>query len=325
MNRFFRFLSLFFWALVLSAHSAENVLIIRLSEKATVVGPQIKLGEVADIIGGKNGNLDRVRQLELAKAAPVGNTFKLSQDFIKIVLRREGYSLQDFVFEGGQTTEVLTQSRDFEPSDLLPEIKKFVLEQTKESSEDVDVKLAGLDKKILLPAGEVKATFQPSFSGRYEGSVLLTTNLEVDGRLIRVLPLRVTIDVFHPAVVTTRKVEKGEKFDDGNIALVRTPTSRMVVGCFRKLAYVLGRTASVPLTSGTVLRVSEIYDPPVIRHGQIVQAIVRKGNVELMVDARAIEDAKAGDSIRVENTNSHKVLNGKVLDEKTVLIDPEKQ
>jgi flagella basal body P-ring formation protein FlgA len=41
------------------------------------------------------------------------------------------------------------------------------------------------------------------------------------------------------------------------------------------------------------------------------------------VEVRAVEDGKAGDLIRVENTESKKVLRAKVLDEKKVLIQPE--
>lgn len=76
----------------------------------------------------------------------------------------------------------------------------------------------------------------------------------------------------------------------------------------------------MPLIPDAVIRVNEIFDPPVVLRGKIVQAIIRLGNVELTVDARAIEDGKAGDVIQVENSDSHKVLRAKVLDEKTVLI-----
>jgi len=46
--------------------------------------------------------------------------------------------------------------------------------------------------------------------------------------------------------------------------------------------------------------------------------------VEIMIHARAIEDGKAGEEIRVENTDSHKVLWARVLDENRVLIDQTK-
>lgn len=296
-------------------------LIIRLSETATVVGPGVSIGEVADLIGSGNGDLERVRRLVVSRAAPAGDTVTVTQQYIKICLRREGFSLDDFDFEGSDSTKVLTQSQEFEPSSLLPEIKKFILGQTKEEAQNISVKLAGQDKKLTLPAGDIKASFRPTFSGKYEGPILLTAELTVNDKQQQVLPLRVNVDIFRPVVVTTRRVEKGDKFTPENVALLRTPTSKILQGSLNQLNYVTGRTAAEPMVPGTIVRFSDIYDPPVITHGKVVQAIVHLHNVDLTVDARAIEDGKAGETIRVENTDSHKVLKGKVVDENTVLIE----
>jgi flagella basal body P-ring formation protein FlgA len=76
------------------------------------------------------------------------------------------------------------------------------------------------------------------------------------------------------------------------------------------------------LAPEAVLRVTDLFDPPVIVRGQIVEALVQKGNVELSVQVRAVQDGKMGDIIQVENTDSHKVLKAKVLDEKKVLVGP---
>jgi flagella basal body P-ring formation protein FlgA len=307
--------------LMIYGHAAASPLIIQLSDGATVVGPNISIGEISDLIGAGNGELERVRRLVVGKAAPAGDTATITQQYIKICLRREGFSISDFDFQGAGASKVLTQSQVFYPSKLLPEIKNFILKQIKEDPANVDVKLAGQDKTIILPAGKITPNFRPTFSGKYEGQVILTSELEINDRLERVLPLRVNVEIFHPVVVTTHRLEKGDKFTGENIALIRTPTSKILSGSLNKINYALGRTASAPLVPGIVLRYTDIFDPPMIVHGSIVQAVVRRGNVELRVDARAIEDGKAGENIRVENTDSHKVLKGKVVDEKTVYID----
>lgn len=312
------------WFLGFTARtSAAGVVIIQLPGKATVAGPQISLGDIADVLGDDKAKADRIRRLALGKAAPAGDILKINPGYVKILLRREGYSLDEFEFQGSGSTEILTQSQSFDPAGLLPLAKAFVLDQTKETPEDVDVKIEGMGKQIILPAGKVTAKFRPSFSGRYEGAVFLTAELAVDGHLARTLPLRLEVDVFQPTVVVTKALEKGDKFTRDNVSLVRTPNSQITRGCLRQMNSVLGRTAASPLAPGRLVRVSDLYDPPAIQHGQIVEGIVQKGNIELSVQVRAIEDGKAGDSIRIENTESHRLLRGKVLDEKTVLIEPD--
>ncbi len=295
-----------------------------MAEQATVVGPQVSLGQVADVIGENKAVVEKIRRVSLGKAALAGKSLKITLGYLKIALRRDGFSLKDFSFEGTETAEVLTQSRDFFPSELLPQVKSFVVKELGESPQNVEVKFMGVEKKITLPAGDVKTIFRPALSGKYEGTLLLTTELEVDGRTVKVLPLRVLVEVFHPVVVTKKMVEKGERFTNLNVGLSRKPTSLLRSGSINELGSVIGRTAAVPVISGTILRMTEIYDPPVIKRGQVVQAVVRRGNVEITVQSKAIEDGKAGDKIRVENTATHKVLNGKVLDEKTVLMDQER-
>jgi flagella basal body P-ring formation protein FlgA len=321
MKRFIASLVFCLLGLALQAAGAAERVVIRLPEKAAVVGPEMSLGEIAEIITGDKATADRLRRLTLGKAAPAGREVKITLGFIKIALRREGYSLDDFAFGGEATVEVKTQSQALDPSDLLKQAKDFILVQTREIPENVDVTLEGMEKKILLPAGKVTAHFRPPLTGRYEGTVFLTAELEVDGRQVRVLPVRALVEIYRPAVTVLKKIEKGEKFIRDNVGVVRTPSSKMINGSFPQLGYVLDRTAALPLMPGTVVRVNDFYDPPVIHQGQVVQGVVNNGNIELTVQVRAVEDGKAGDKIRVENTESHKLLRGKILDEKTVLIE----
>jgi flagella basal body P-ring formation protein FlgA len=72
-----------------------------------------------------------------------------------------------------------------------------------------------------------------------------------------------------------------------------------------------------------VVKSADLYDPPIIKRGQRISVIARRGNIEISVDARAVEDGKVGESIRVENISTHKVLRGKVMNEKAVLVGEE--
>jgi len=47
---------------------------------------------------------------------------------------------------------------------------------------------------------------------------------------------------------------------------------------------------------------------------------VSRGNIEVAVDAKAMEDGKAGQVIRFQNIASGRVFKGRVVDEKTVLV-----
>jgi flagella basal body P-ring formation protein FlgA len=300
---------------------AKEGVLIRLPVKATVVGPRISVGEISEVIGTDRYQLDRFRKLDLGRAAPAGQVIKVTAAYIRIALRREGYGLDQFDLLGEEQVEVLTQSQKFGSLDFLPAAKEFIRGELKESAENVDVKLAGTEKKLFLPAGKVGIHFRSLLSGKYEGYTLLTAEVDVDGRLVQVLPLRLKVEVLHEAVTTVKRVERGEPFTKENVVLEKWPTSKIPREVMESLENVLGRTAAAAVPPRAIIRLNDLYDPPVIKRGQKVNMVARRGNIEIWAGARAIEDGKAGDTIRVENDETHKTLHGKVLDEKTVLIE----
>jgi flagellar basal body P-ring formation protein FlgA len=313
----FGFLSQPVWA---QENPGAQVL-LRLPEKASVIGPDIRLGEIAEVITTDKALSERLLRLVIAKAPPAGGTISLAQAAVKVALYREGYELKTFEFSGPEATEILTSSQPYLESSLLPEAKKFVSDQLKEDPANVEVKLSTDDKTIVLPSGEVKAHFLPSFSGDYQGLVLLTAQLRVDGREVRDMPLRLAINVMHFAVVTKTAVQMGEKFSEDNVSLKRWPENKTPPNAMKDLSGVLGRTSSLYLAPSSVVALNDLYDPPVVHRGTEINGVMQQGNVELSVLVRAIDDGKMGDVIRVENTDSHKLLKAKVLDEKTVLIE----
>ncbi len=309
------------------ARAQENPavqVLLRMPEKASVIGPDVRLGEIAEIITADKALSERLLRLVIAKAPPAGDKISLAQAAVKVALYREGYELKTFQFAGPAVTEIMTSSQPVLASSLLPEAKAFVAGQLKEDPANVDVKLSTDDKTIVLPSGEVTERFLPSFSGQYQGLVLLTVQLQVDGREVRELPLRLSVDVMHPVAVTKTSVQSGDKFSTDNVSLTRWPQAKTPPNAIRDLNGVLGHTSSAYLAPGSVVVLNDLYDPPVVRRGTEINGVMEQGNVELSVLVRAIEDGKMGDVIRVENTDSHKLLKAKVLDEKTVLIEADK-
>jgi flagella basal body P-ring formation protein FlgA len=308
-------------AVIVWAATAGQGILVRLLAKTNVTGPRVCLGDIADVIGQNSVMVDRVRRLNLSHAASAGDKVNLSQSLVKIALRKEGYSLDQFNFEGAPTAEVFTRSQRISTEDLLPRVKAFVLREMKEVPDNVQVKLGGPEKNIILPDGELKATFRPPLSGKYEGTVLVTTELEVNSHLAKVLPLRIVITIQHSVVVAKKRIEKGDKLTAENVGIGKISTAKIPSDALHHIEIALGRTAAVPLAPGVALRMGSLYDPPAIRRGQLAQAILRKGNVEITAEVRAAEDGKAGEIIRVENTKSHKLLRARVEDEKTVSIE----
>ncbi len=307
-----------------SLWAEDGPVTVRLLDQATVAGPDVLLGDVARMDGEAKTLVDRLKHMNLEKAAPVGQTINLTRAAVQVMLNREGYLTGSVILAGGEACKVSTLVQEVTSGQLLDSARSFILAQTGEEPKNIDVKLLSPTKSLLMPEGQLEIRFRPSLIGQYEGTQILTAELSVDGHGVRVIPVRLDTQVYRSVVVTKKEVKKDEKFSADNVGIDRLPSSKASKGTLQKLQDVIGRTAGMDLKAGTSVRFSEIIDPPVIHRGEIVEGIEKIGNVEITVSVRAVGDGRAGEEITVENTESHKVLKARVVDENHVLIDQKK-
>jgi flagella basal body P-ring formation protein FlgA len=310
--------------LALPLWAVEEPVTVRLLDQATVAGPDVLLGDVARMEGESKPRLDRLQRMMLLKAAPVGKSISLTRAAVQVMLNREGYTPESVILAGAEACKVLTLIQEVTPGQLLDAARVFILAQTGEDPKNLEIKLLSPTKSLQMPQGKLEIRFRPSLIGEYIGTQILTAELSVDGNGIRVIPVRLETQAFRSVVVTKRAVKKGDKFSSDNVGIDKLFSSKASKGTVEKLGDVVGRTAGMDLKAGTPVRFSEINDPPVIHRGEVVEGLEKFGNVEITVSVRAVGDGRAGEEITVENTESHKILKARVVDENHVLIDQKK-
>jgi flagella basal body P-ring formation protein FlgA len=290
---------------------------IHLQPKVSVVGPIFSIGEVAQVLGEDETRCERIRKVPVGRAPLPERPLTLNAMMIRVALRRAGINEAEALVEDGESV-VTTASQVYEIQNLLPLIRTDILRATGEAPANVKVDPStSFEKSVLLPSGKVTSNLRPPVSGLYDGSVLYVVDLSVDGRKLKTIPLRVTVRIERPAVVVTHRVERGEKFEDSKLEIQRL-TSGVSSDSVTVMSQALGKTAARAIFPGTALRFQDIADPPMIKRGQEVTCRGHKGNVDIEVQVKALEDGKMGCVIRVENTGSQKILKARVVDETTV-------
>jgi flagella basal body P-ring formation protein FlgA len=62
--------------------------------------------------------------------------------------------------------------------------------------------------------------------------------------------------------------------------------------------------------------------PPLVRRGEAVKLMVRLGSVNVTATGEALQDGRAGQSVRVRNTDSKNIVLGRVTERSMVEVDP---
>lgn len=81
-----------------------------------------------------------------------------------------------------------------------------------------------------------------------------------------------------------------------------------------------GAEARRTLPAGRLVQSQSLQVPRAVRRGEKLTLIYHKGQLELNVPARALEDGGAGDMIRVQNLSSNKTLNAIALGDGRVQV-----
>ena len=82
----------------------------------------------------------------------------------------------------------------------------------------------------------------------------------------------------------------------------------------------VGRVARRALGAGTVLGAGDLVAPRIIRRGDSVALVSRRGGVEVRVAGKALGDAGQDERVSVENLSSRRVVQGTVIAGGDVLV-----
>jgi flagella basal body P-ring formation protein FlgA len=156
------------------------------------------------------------------------------------------------------------------------------------------VELAGPTVLHLLVAG----------SGGYQRRLRVTTAIERETRVW----------------VAKRDLERGAVLSKADVAGEYRSVRRLPNDATRELDAVLAKQLTRSVAAGAVVRTSMLDDVPVVSRGAQVSLVAKRGALRIATPGIVREDAGAGEMVSVVNPASGKVVNGRVVDARTVEV-----
>ena len=123
-------------------------------------------------------------------------------------------------------------------------------------------------------------------------------------------------------VVLTRGVAAGETLALDALATEQRDVSRVTGAALSDPAQAVGQVARRTLQAGSVLGAGDLAARRVVRRGDQVALVSRRGGVEVRVAGRALGDAGLDERVSVENLSSRRILQGRVGPGGDVLVVP---
>ena len=117
-----------------------------------------------------------------------------------------------------------------------------------------------------------------------------------------------------------RHLPRGARLQVGDVRPVRIAAkqvSRSLTGTEQSLIGMRTRRSLVP---GTLLRPQYVERPPLVDRGDAVTLRIQRGALRIEARGKAKERGNAGDSVRVVNVDSQKIVTGRVARDGSVIV-----
>jgi flagella basal body P-ring formation protein FlgA len=187
------------------------------------------------------------------------------------------------------------------------------------SAPDAQVRILPLDPRLRLPACSKIEGFLPR-SDNLLGMV--TIGLTCPGPQPWQIFATAQVRLVRPVVTVTRSLARGDKLAAEDLQLTPEDISQASAGLFTDPKSLLGRTMRRNLSPSSIITERDLEPDLAVSRGQRVEMMASLGNGFVTADGQALQDGRLGETIRIRNLRSKKIIDGVVSGPGQVRIAP---
>jgi flagella basal body P-ring formation protein FlgA len=293
-----------------------------LRDSVTVPGPVLLLGEIATVADGDTVTVARFSRVAVAPAPPPGQSRRLTRVYIDRAIRGGGLDPTSFDLTGAESVVVTTSVAHLSADEIRTKVVGELVGRWAGDPADLTVEFPSLIPNVTIPGRPV--TVQVTWPGTVfpRGNVLIYVDILEGRELLQRVPVAVRVRTFGPVVIAARRVRQFQLLVADDLMVGRRETTNLSDETFVSPDSLLGLRARGGIELGQVVERRMVEFPPLVRRGDLVTILIRQGRVSASTQGEAREDGRIGDRIRVRNVASNRDLVARVVDAKTVVVEP---
>jgi len=281
---------------------------VHFQANASVTEARIVLAHIA-VIKPAGSAADTIGKLPVAAAPAPGKTKQLSTVSVISSLRNRP-EVAEVDWQGSPNITVERKGNHLSQEQIQKIITDYLQENSAKLKSEVQFTAARGPEQLILPAGQLSWKVTPSNSDIL-GSSSFSIFFTVDGKPAGNCVVRGKLDSFADILTAARTLHKGDVIKEEHLTLKRQNLAGLEDPFMQPEKIVsmqLGRTVS----SGKPLTQKDLVAPALIKDGEMVKIYARKGSLELSTGGIAKADGRLGETIKVKNISSSKLVHCRV-------------
>ena len=294
----------------------DDLLRIHLPREVTVQNPLLSLGQVT-VITGAGPLVTTAGGVRLGRFSVPGQKITLDRATILSRLASQGIPAEKVMLTGADAVTVRRRQQIISGDEFVSFARLF-LQQNPPGSSPCDGTAVAKPKDLALPGEPQNMQLVPRFVENGAGGfVTVQVSVVVDGQEVgsRTVPLRLRYRG-HKAL-TVQEIAEGATLTPENVKIEETVSDRPETDW--KSPY--GLVALRKLPARTEIRgdmVDAAQPSLIIRRNETVVIRVRRPGFMVTAVGLAMQEGRAGQYMKVRNTDSHRIIMCKVNDDGTV-------
>jgi flagella basal body P-ring formation protein FlgA len=123
-----------------------------------------------------------------------------------------------------------------------------------------------------------------------------------------------TIKIYQNVLILVKSIQRGETITNQSLSMERRDISGLRGDYITQIEEAVNKQAIRPMQSGTFLSSRNIAEPKIIKRGDKVIISSARTDFSIRMNGTAMMDGVKGQSIRIKNQSSGRILNGTVIE-----------
>lgn len=292
---------------------------IEVNETSVVNQTQFTLGEIARFSGMDANTQQQLAKIVIGSSPLPGLERVVTREQVITRLRQYGFHPEMFEINMPKRATVRREAYSLNVQRVV-ETAIHQLRQTLSLPEEAEVTCDTPPRDIPLPKQEpVLVAAPPRALG--EGLYLVPVEVQCEGAPASTLSVRLRVRWNRAVVVALRALKAGEIVSPEAVTVQVVSLARDDARVATAPQQVIGKTLTRPLRAGQPVPTDALENPPLIRRGQLVKIQLRLPGATIETTATALQEGGTGARIRVQVTDTRKIVTATVLDAETVSLE----
>lgn len=324
-------IALLWWLVGLSIDTTaspqtEGMVVVSLRAKVDVASHRVTVGDVAEVVGGTSTLREQIARIDLEEFG-VGQSVTIKRRQVEFRLRLAELPKGSFQVVG-EAEVVATAVRQHVSADAIVKaataaaVKRFPW-----PADDLSVKLVQPITAVMpavVDQDEARFQIEPHAQNAALGRTQMDVTVFVRGERKLSLPVYLDVRLIQRVAIARAAIAKGETIAESAVIVDRRPIDPGVKITPPEL--IIGRKTKRAIAPGVVLAEADLdviptASPFLVRARQPVKLIGKAGHFTIEARGEASQDGKLDDRIRAINTDSKKVVVGRVVGEGRIEIE----